>query len=49
VLNKVALSVQINMKADLREIYGAATRAAAETAIDMFADKYGAKYEKAVA
>ena len=30
VLNKVALSVQVNMKADLREIYGAPTRAAAE-------------------
>ena len=28
VLNKVALSVQINMKADLREIYGAATATA---------------------
>jgi hypothetical protein len=26
VLNKVALSVQVNMKADLREIYGASTR-----------------------
>jgi hypothetical protein len=26
VLNKVALSVQVNMKADLREIYGAPTR-----------------------
>ena len=49
VLNKVALSVQVNMKADLREIYGASTRAAAEVAIDVFADKYGAKYEKAVA
>ena len=49
VLNKVALSVQVNMKADLREIYGAPTRAAAEAAIDMFADKYGAKYDKAVA
>ena len=48
-LNKVALSVQVNMKADLREIYGASTRAAAESAIDVFADKYGAKYEKAVA
>jgi putative transposase len=48
VLNKVALSVQVNMKADLREIYGAPTRAAAEAAIDGFADKYGAKYEKAV-
>jgi transposase-like protein len=49
VLNKVALSVQVNMKADLREIYGAPTRAAAETAIDVFAEKYGAKYDKAVA
>ena len=49
VLNKVALSVQANMKTDLREIYGAPTRAAAEAAIEVFADKYGAKYEKAVA
>jgi putative transposase len=49
VLNKVALSVQVNMKADLREIYGASTRAAAEAAIGVFADKYGAKHEKAVA
>ena len=49
VLNKVPLSVQLNMKADLREIYGAPTRAAAEIAIDVFADKYGAKYDKAVA
>ena len=49
VLNKVALAVQVNMKADLREIYGAPTRAAAEAAIDAFADKYGAKYDKAVA
>src|SRR6202042_3188641 len=36
------------MKTDLREIYGASTRAAAEAAIDVFADKYGAKYDKAV-
>jgi transposase-like protein len=48
VLNKVALSVQANMKEDLREIYGAPTRAAAAAAIDVFADKYGAKYDKAV-
>jgi transposase-like protein len=48
VLNKVPRSVQGNMKADLREIHGASTRAAAEAAIDMFADKYGAKYDKAV-
>ena len=45
-LNKVALSVQVNMKADLREIYGAPTRAAAEAAIDVFADKYGAKHRE---
>jgi putative transposase len=49
VLNKVALSVQVNMMADLREIYGAPTRAAAEAAIDVFADKYGAKYDKEAA
>jgi transposase-like protein len=49
VLNKVAISVQVNMKTDLREIYGALTRAAAEVAIDVFAYKYGAKYDKAVA
>ena len=47
VLNKVAISVQANMKADLREIYGAPTRAAAEMAIDVSADKHGAKYAKA--
>jgi hypothetical protein len=49
VLNKVALSVQVDMKADLREIYEASTRAAAGAAIDVFADKYGPKYGKAVA
>jgi hypothetical protein len=43
VLNKVALSAQV----DLREIYGAPTRAAAEAAIDVFADKYNAKHDKA--
>jgi putative transposase len=48
VLNKVALSVQAAMKTDLREIHGAATRAAAEAATDVFAEKYGAKYAKAV-
>src|SRR5450755_3891840 len=37
------------MKSDLREIYGAPTRATADTAIDVFADKYRAKYDKAVA
>ena len=49
VLNKVALSVQVNMKVDLREIYGAPTRAAADVAVDVFADKYSAKYDRAVA
>jgi putative transposase len=49
VLNKVALSVQVNMKADLREIHGASTRAEAEAAIDVFAEKYAARYEQAVA
>ncbi len=48
VLNKVALSVQTNMKKDLREVYLAPNRASAEAAIDIFAEKYGAKYDKAV-
>jgi len=47
VLNKVALSVQASMKADLREVQGAPNRATAEAAIDLFAEKYGAKYAKA--
>jgi putative transposase len=47
VLNKVPRSVQAAMKADLREVPGAPTRAAAEAAIDVFAEKYGAKYAKA--
>jgi putative transposase len=48
VLNKVALSVQANMKKDLREVHRAPSRASAEAAIDVFAEKYGAKYGKAV-
>src|SRR3954463_6162633 len=36
------------MKPDLREIHGAETRSAAEAAIDIFAEKYGAKYARAV-
>jgi transposase-like protein len=48
ILNKVALSVQANMKKDLREVYLAPHRASAEVAIDVFAEKYGAKYDKAV-
>jgi putative transposase len=48
VLNKVALSVQANMKKDLREVYLAPNRASAEVAIDVFAEKYGVKHDKAV-
>ena len=47
-MNKVALSVQANMKKDLREVYLAPNRASAEVAIDVFTEKYGAKYDKAV-
>ena len=48
VLNKVPRGVQATMKLDLREIHGAETRSAAEAAIDTFAEKYGAKYARAV-
>ena len=48
VLYKVPLSVQANMKKDLREVYWAPNRAAAEAAIDVFAEKYRAKYGRAV-
>jgi transposase-like protein len=47
VLNKVPKSMHPAVKADLREIWQAETRAAAEAALDTFAEKYGAKYEKA--
>jgi transposase-like protein len=43
ILNKVPKSVQRAMKADLREVHGAPTRAAAAAAIGIFAQKYGAK------
>jgi transposase-like protein len=49
VLNKVPKSLVPNMKSDLRDIHHAETRAAAEAAIDHFVEKYGAKYQKAVA
>jgi putative transposase len=49
ILNKVPKSVQRAMKADLREVHGAPTRAAAAAAaIGIFAQKYGAKYPRAV-
>jgi len=47
-LNKVPKSVQPNLKADLREVRDAPDRATAEAAIAVFAEKYGAKYPKAV-
>lgn len=48
VLNKMPKSVQPAAKADLREIWKAPDRATAEAAVATFADKYGAKYDKAV-
>ena len=47
-LNKVPRAVQATMKVALREIHGAETRWAAEAAIETFAEKYGAKYARAV-
>ena len=47
VLNRVPKTVQPAMKADLREIHAAPTRAAAEGAISVFVEKYGAKYPRA--
>jgi len=49
VLNKLPRSVQPAAKRDLREIWQAPDRATAEAAIATFAEKYGAKYGKAVA
>jgi transposase-like protein len=49
VLNKLPKSVQPTAKQDLREIWQAPDRATAETAIATFAEKYAAKYAKAVA
>jgi putative transposase len=49
VLDKMPRSVQPAAKQDLREVWQAPDRAAAETAVATFAEKYAAKYEKAVA
>ena len=49
VLDKLPKFVQPAAKADLREIWAAPDRATAEAAIATFAEKYGAKYDKAVA
>jgi len=48
VLDKLPKSVQPAAKSDLREIWTAPDRATAEAAIATFADKYAAKYEKAL-
>ena len=48
VLDKLPKSVQPVAKSDLREIWKAPDRATAEAAIATFAEKYGAKYTKAV-
>jgi hypothetical protein len=48
VLNKMPKSVQPAAKADLREVWAAPDRATAEAVVATFAEKYGAKYEKAV-
>lgn len=49
VLNKLPKSVQAKAKADLHDIWMAETRKDADASFDHFADKYGAKYDKAVA
>src|SRR5918997_499263 len=49
VLDKLPNSVHPAAKADLREVWTAPDRATAEAAVATFAEKYGAKYEKAVA
>jgi putative transposase len=49
ILDKLPLSIQPAAKADLREIWSAPDRATAEAAVATFAEKYGAKYDKAVA
>ncbi|MGY3591866.1 transposase-like protein [Bradyrhizobium sp. USDA 4341] len=48
VLDKGPLSVQANMKKDLRVVYWAPNRSAAEVVIDVFVEKYRAKYGRAV-
>jgi putative transposase len=48
VLDKLPKSVQSAAKHDLREIWQAPDRVTAEAAVATFAEKYAAKYEKAV-
>ena len=47
-MDKLPKSVQPAAKSDLREVWTAPDRATAEVAIVTFAEKYGAKYDKAV-
>jgi len=49
VMDKLPQSVQPAAKRDLRQIWQAPDRATAEAAITTFAEKYGAKYDKAAA
>jgi putative transposase len=49
VLNKFPKSMAPTVKSDLRDAWQAETRAAAEAALDTFAEKYGTKYGDAVA
>ena len=49
VLNKFPKSMAPTVKSDLRDIWQAETRAAAEAAMGTFAEKYGTKYGNAVA
>ncbi len=48
ILDKMPKSVQPTAKSDLREVWAAPDRATAKAAVATFAEKYGAKYEKAV-
>ncbi len=48
VLDKLPKSVQSNAHEDLREIWLAPNRTAAETAMQIFAEKYAPKYDKAI-
>src|SRR5438132_3490261 len=49
VLDKLPTSVQPAAKRDLRQIWTAPDRKAADAAIALFAEKYGGKYQRAVA
>ena len=48
-LNKFPRSMAPTVKSDLRDVWQADTRAAAQAAMDTFAEKYGTKYDNAVA